>query len=487
MLYYWLGDTENGKRFLVSDNLGEIAKEIPCLKASKSGIKLFLTNYKHYHSQTIYEGIKILPQGFFVEFDFKNSNLVVEPWFEFHRNIAIKNPKQAIKDFRKAVDASIQRIVSKGDKIALMFSGGSDSTLLLDRLVHLGYKNISLFNVETLGQDAQFHRAKVRADTYGFDLNCIEIDPEHAYKDWLEIIGKIYSAPSDIRPNGWVLELPYIYEHLSDHYQKEPVNVIWGYARPFHSIYVRFRQIPFAILAYMVARLVPIKKGIRLNSLGHFALKLLGRINFIDTNKSALDQIPATEQVVVDFFENARHPDELINLKSFFGYVDVQEWELHRFNAISEMYYPNTRNIWPFYDRRFQEVTMTMSLRARFGGWMNWFKMSRPESRKNLTLRAIEKSMPRTSSPAESLLGGNYFGRSSMKRLYQNERCYSEIMKLFSDTQSQALLRDLSAKDLFEKPNSFDEFCSLSIKEIEKLSGVVMLLAHFIANRVKLT
>ena len=485
MLYYWIGDIESGKCLVVSDDLEQIAAEIPDAKASKCGIKLFLTGYKHYHSQTIYEGVKILPQGFFLEFDLTNGSLVVKPWFEFHRHIVITNPKHAQKEFCNAVDASIQRIVSKEDKIALMFSGGSDSTLLLDRLIHLGYKNISLFNVETLGQVAQSHRAKVRAKTYGVELTCIQVHPEQACKDWLEVIGKIYSAPSDVRPNGWASEHPYIYRKLSEYYGKQPVNVMWGYARPFHGCYVRLKHIPFTFLAYALLRLLPATKGQRLNSIGRFCLRLLGKIEFVENNKSALDQMAGTEEVLVDFANEVKHPDELINLKLILGYIDVQEWELHRFQAVSNTYYPQARNVWPFYDRCFQEVTMTMSLRARFGGVMNWLGMQRAESRKNLTVNAIEKELPETSSPAESLLGGNYYGQPSMKALYQHERCYCAINDLFSQPLAQRLLKYLSKEKMFEAPGSFDEFCELSLKKIEKLSGVVLLLAHFIPNRIQ--
>ena len=366
-----------------------------------------------------------------------------------------------------------------------MFSGGSDSTLLLDRLIHLGYKNVSLFNVETLGQVAQSHRAKVRAKAYGIKLTCIEIDPEQAYKDWLKSIGKIYSAPSDVRPNGWASELPCVYRTLSEHYGKRPANIMWGYARPFHGCYVRPKHIPFTFLAYTLLRLFPATKGQHLNLLGRFGLRLLGKIGFVEDNKSALDQIAGTEEVLADCVNEVKHPDELINLKLIFGYIDVQEWELHRFQAESNTYYPQARNVWPFYDRRFQEVTMTMSLRARFGGVMNWLRMYCPKSRKNLTLNAIEKELPETSSPAESLLGGNYYGRPSMKALYQNEKCYCAINDLFSQPQAQRLLEYLSKEGLFEVPRSFNEFCELSVPAIEKLSGVVLLLAHFIPNRIQ--
>ena len=366
-----------------------------------------------------------------------------------------------------------------------MFSGGSDSTLLLDRLIHLGYKNISLFNIETLGQNSRFHRAKVRADSYGLELNCIHIDPSSAYKDWLDIIGKIYSAPSDVRPNGWVLELPHIYEELSKHYDSQPTNIIWGYARGFHAHYLRFRRIPFVFMAHALLRLLPATKGQHLNSIGRFALTLLGKINFLEHNKSTVDQIDAMDKVLFDFVQNIKHPDELINLKMIFGYVHEQEWELHRFQTTSDLYYPEARNVWPFYDRRFQEVSMTMSIRARFGGTMNWFRMYRPESRKSLTLSAIEKDLPKITSAAESLLGGNYLGRTNMKALYKNENCYSAINDLFSQPQAQRILKHLSKEKLFKPPNSFEEFCELSNTEIEMLSGVVLLLAHFTPNGIK--
>lgn len=92
---------------------------------------------------------------------------------------------------------------------------------------------------------------------------------------------------------------------------------------------------------------------------------------------------------------------------------------------------------------------------------------------------------PETSSPAESLLGGNYYGRPSMKALYQNEPFYSSIKNLFSEPQAQGLLKYLSKEDLFKVPRSLDEFCELSLQKIDGLSSVVMLLAHFIPNRVK--
>lgn len=116
---------------------------------------------------------------------------------------------------------------------------------------------------------------------------------------------------------------------------------------------------------------------------------------------------------------------------------------------------------------------------------MNWFRMYRPESRKSLTLSAIEKDLPKITSAAESLLGGNYLGRTNMKALYKNENCYSAINDLFSQPQAQRILKHLSKEKLFKPPNSFEEFCELSNTEIEMLSGVVLLLAHFTPNGIK--
>ena len=482
MLYYWIATVGNSKRLIVSNELGKLAAEVPGLKASEQGIRLFLTSYKHHHSQTIYERVEILPPGFSLDFDLTSGRLSVEPWFNFHRHIAIKNPRKALQIFRSTVDASIQRIVSKEDKIALMLSGGTDSTLLLDRLFHLGYKNVTLFTAELAGQNARVQRAEARARTYGFELECIETNPQ-AYKEWLEIIGKTYTAPSDARPNGWLLELPHVYKRLSEHYSGQSAHIMWGYANAFHSPYIPLKRIPFILLAYILSRFVPIAKGDRLNSIGHFIIWLIGKIHFIQTNKVTISQKQAIEKALIDFINDVRHPDELLNLKSIFGYVKVQEWIMHRFQNAAELYYPQAHNVWPFFDRRFQEVTMTISLRARFGGTANWFNMFSVKSRKNLILKAIERTIPQTTLQ-ESLLGGNSYSRPSMRLLYQHQACYCAINDIFLDPKSQTLLEHLSKQHIFIVPGSFDEFCNLSLPEIEKLSGVLMMLKHFELDKV---
>jgi len=482
MLYYWFGAAKNCNRLVVSDDIRVFPQRIANLGISKHGIRMYFENPNHLHSYTIYERVEILPPGFYLDFDLANGGLSVKPWFQFKHNITVKSYKQAVDLFRAAIDDSIQRLVSKDDTIALMFSGGSDSALLLDRLVSLGFRNVSIFNVAVGGRVTESERAKRVADYYDVNLECIEVSPKQAFKDWLDITDKIYMGPRVSRINGWSAALASLYKKLHEQFDGKPIKVMWGFVHPFHAPYVRVERMPFIFMAYSLLRLFPTTDGKVLNRFGHFALQLLSKNNYINKRKITQSQLPAIESVIADCFDHLVHPDELVNLKLILGYTRMKEWTMHRFRTIPNLYYAEARNIFPFYDRRFQETTVTMSLRSRFGGFMKWLKMSSTESRKNLTIQAVEKDVPR-----RFFLGGNYESRPDWRKLYENKACYSAIIEFLSQPKFKKLIEYLTEQNLLTLPGSYDEFLHLNWEKVYELSGAVILLAHLDPDKIDLS
>ena len=132
---------------IISDNIHILADTVGNTKPSKHGLKLFITDRKHFHSYTIYDEISLLHPGLYIELNKKTFKITNNWWYKPFKNITITNKEIAKTNYLDTLDATILRLVPKGKPAALMFSGGSDSTLLLDRMVKLGYSKIDLFTI----------------------------------------------------------------------------------------------------------------------------------------------------------------------------------------------------------------------------------------------------------------------------------------------------------------------------------------------------
>lgn len=135
VLYYWMDICKSNKtnRLLVSDSLSELIKEIPHLELSLEGISLFFEDRKHLHLQTIYKGVKILLPGALIEFSLSTNKVTFVYWYDFaDPPEASSLSGDAAYDYHRFLDSSIQRTVTKKHPVALMYSGGTDSTLLLE-------------------------------------------------------------------------------------------------------------------------------------------------------------------------------------------------------------------------------------------------------------------------------------------------------------------------------------------------------------------
>jgi hypothetical protein len=473
MIYYCIGKSLNGLRFIACDNIVELSKKMERFELSNKGISQYLEHRKYYQSYTAVEGIKIVQPGFCLEVDLLSEKVSFNSWYNFYSNILIQDPSKAVLAVRKALDASLGRLVSRDDEIALMFSGGSDSALLLDRLTNLGYKNVSLYNVGIKGRNSEKDRAKRTAGFYGFKVNQLDIERDKAIRDWIDAVGNSYMGRSYSRINGWLSVLPSLYRNLAEHYKERRVNVMWGFVHPFILNNFKLVRMSVVFTAFVLAK--NLKSLIR--KYPEAVLKILpvilGKIAFLDKDNYTEEEYTAFKDTMLDFLIQVKHPDELTNLKFIMGQTNQKVWTMNRQKTMADKYCPQARNVFPFVDRQFQEVAVTISLRARFGGFINWLNASNV-SRKNLTLKAFENKLPK-----EYLLGGNYESEPDWQSLYKNEYFYATIEEIITGIKTDADFYNILKDNSIILPESEDEFNRMRYSDIETMMSAVMLSKSF--------
>lgn len=484
MIYYWVGEQNGGKHLLVSDNLNELISLMEAPRLSRHGLELFFSNRKHPHTYTIFEDVAVLPPGFFIEFDISGGDISLKPWFEFQKRIRVKSPKKALSLFRTNLEECIQRLVPRGEPVALMFSGGSDSTLLLESMVDLGYKDLLLCNVAIAGQETERKRAKAIAEQYGFELTIIEVNPEEAVEDWFKNITNTYMGKGTYRIDGWLAALPTVYKNLSMFYNAQPLNIIWGFLMAVHTSHMTLKKMLRIYLLYLILCMAPpsSRKGLESRTGFLSSIEAVKRIlNFSDFyNRENIppDQFAAVGDAIVGYLSTIKNPDELLNLSLILGGFAIRkQWTMYRHETIKNIFYPNARNIFPFFDRGLQEFTVSISHLARFGGIRQWFNMASDTSRKNLQLKAI-KSI----TPTRDIFRGNAEAAPSWQMLFRNRTSYSLFKERMSDPRVSEIIGLIPGNGLYRVPENYDEFVALSTREVEQLSAIAIVLSHIEAQ-----
>jgi hypothetical protein len=473
MIYYWLGKTSDGIRFIASDNIARLIKMVDKADLSRKGISQYLKQRKHYQSYTVIEGVNIIQPGFFLELDLNSGKISFSAWYKFHTNILIQSPSRAVLAIRNALDASINRLVSKDDEIALMFSGGSDSALLLDRLTSRGYRNISLFNVGLKGKNSERERSMRTAKFYGFNVNQIDVESDQAMEDWINVISHSYMGRSYSRINGWLSVLPSVYRRLIEHYESRRVNVMWGYVHPFMLNNSKIVRMPLIYIAYiLIKRLKSIIKKYP-EIITKILPSILGVIVFLEKENYTEEEYEAIKTIIIDVLGKVEHPDELVNLKMMMGLTNQKVWTMHRQRTVADIYYPQARNVFPYVDRQFQEFSGVITLRARFGGFARWMKVTNV-SRKNLTLNAFEKKIQK-----EVILGGNYEAESDWQSLFRNGKFYSHIEKMIESIKKNKFLSSIIKENMVILPESEQEYLKMRYRDMETLMSLIMLKNYF--------
>lgn len=477
MIYYWIKESPDGIRFLAADNIIELSKKIESIEFSYKGVQQYLKDRKYYQSFTALEGVRIIQPGFCLVLDLSSGSISFDAWYSFHNNILISNPTKAVLAIRRTLDESIERLVSKDDEIALMYSGGSDSTLLLDRLVNLGYTNLSLYNVSIKGRNSERKRAEKAAVFYGFKVNQIDVERDEAIHNWMEAISISYIGRAYARINGWLSMLPSLYRHLNEKYSGVRINVMWGFVHPFMLNNFRFSRVPFVYLAFILLK----KMKPLIERHPEAALKtletVLGKIVFLENDNHTEEENAVFKKTIIDMVSKVNHPDELINMKLMMGLTNQKVWTMNRQKTIAEAYCPQARNVFPFVDRKVQETAASISLKARFGGVFKWARVS-DMSRKFLTLNAFESKIPR-----EYILGGNYESRPDWQSLYKNEYFYSRAKEIIDDIKSDEQLSAILKENAVVLPETEEEYENMRYRDIEIMMSALMLEKCFTSRR----
>ena len=464
-VYYYY--SEKKKELTISDNIHLLAKTVNHPKPSKHGLKLFITERKHHHNYTIYDEIYTLHPGLYLELDQKSFRISNKWWYKPFKEITITNAKIAKNSYLLALDLTIQRLIPKDRPAAIMFSGGSDSTLLLDRMLKLGYDNIDLFTICVNGETIQYNYATEKAKMFNMEVIPIFADRENIFEGWKELCKLSYHYLSDLRIDGIFSPSVQVIETIRDHYDSKPSSLVWGsqyaLASPAVStkaIFFKFHAI--TILLKLTRTFHFLKK--RANKL---ALKHL-RSAMLQENLMSKESRTAFEELYLSSFDEITKPDQLLNLFLSTDYNHLKHWWMDWRNKVSSNFYTNAVNIFPFHDREFQESTMPYSLKVRVGGFKNLFNM--PNEYKNLFFTLFDKRVP-----VSSIKRGNYASLPEYFSLFKNENFYNFVNVQLGQPHNRKLVKFIVNECNIKIPSTYNDFLELSTMEVEKLTGIIFL------------
>lgn len=477
-LYYWFDMTADGKTVFVSDNISTLIQILPKAAPSNIGTALFLSDRKHNQTHTIYEGVEVLRPGFMLEYDLQSQDLSVSAWYKPSLPISIFDEATALRDYRDAIDECLERVLDRNKPTALMFSGGSDSTFLLERLEKLGYKDVTLFNIKVSGEVTESLTAEGSAQFYGHPVKSLEVDGRQILDDWFKLFSKCYHYLSDMRIDGMFSPSIQVFKRMNEFYGGRAANVLWGSQYSIASPRVSNTGIARIYLAYFLSRLGRFSISRPLTLRAKLFLKLF-RAQVMDPKRMDQRQLRAHQDLYLQTANQATHPDELVNLHLSLNYNHLKHWWMNWRDLVRREYFPAAVNVYPFHDRVFQQRTMAFSLAVRVGGLMNFRKM--PKKYKAFFIKAFERPIPTT-----KIIGNNKKALPSYFTLFKNQIFYDRVTKLLNDPKSRPLIRHLEQKVGLEVPKTFDDFSKLDFEGVERLSGVAIMLTKFEADGIPL-
>lgn len=475
VLFYWFdGKPDRVRRLLVADTLTDIIRQIPNAKTSKVGIKLFLRDRKHYQTHTVYDNVEVLHPGLYLDLELDTGKLSADYWYKPCRPITITDQKKAVSVYREAVDDALARLVRRDLPVALAFSGGSDSTLLLERLLKLGYNDIKLFNIQVSDNISSYAGRSASHYNKEKDIEIIRNYPEQAKHDWLELLKFCYHYLSDMRIDGMFSASIAFYKELFNYYTGKPITIVWGSQYALASPVIDTGGIlKFYKTFFMNLLLKTFNKDLA----DRVILKGFSMASVLNPEKITAPQLKAFQKQYIDSARAATHPDELLNLHLSLNYNHLKHWWMHWRNIVANRYYPCAINVYPFHERIFQEATMPFSLFLRIGGARNIMKM--PGSKKEFFLNTFEKPIRKG-----EIIGTNYIDLPKDYTLFSNRNFYETITSMLKKADCQPLVRYLEEECGLKIPNSYEEFILLDSEEVEQLSGAVILNSRFKADGI---
>ena len=168
-------------------------------KISKQGASLFFKYGYILGEQTIYEGVKKLLAGHFLEFDLQNQSTKIEKYWEvldyYNQPTLELDYKEAKKQLKEILLDSINLRMVADVPVGLFLSGGYDSSLVASLLKQSGYGNIETF---TIGfEDKKYdesNQAKEIANHLGLKNHLLYCKNQDA-RDILPNLPKYYDEP----------------------------------------------------------------------------------------------------------------------------------------------------------------------------------------------------------------------------------------------------------------------------------------------------
>lgn len=462
--YYYSQEKE---KLIISDNINLLATTINKTKVSKHGLKLFITGRKHMHNFTIYDEIYTLHPGLYIELDKKSFKITNNWWYKPFKKIKINNTKIAKKNYINALDKTIERLIPKDKPAALMFSGGSDSTLLLDRMVKLGYNKIDLFTVCVDGETIQYNYACEKAKIFNMKVNPIFADKENIFNGWKQLFKLCYHYLSDLRIDGIFSPSVQVIKRIKKYYEGNSSTLVWGsqyaLASPVISTKaILFKFYPIFILLRITKHFTFLKERVYKFALNHL------RSAMLQDNLMSKESLLAFENLYRNSFDEINSPDELINLFLSTDYNHLKHWWMDWRNKVSSNFYKNSVNVFPFHDREFQESTMSYSLSVRIGGLRNIFNM--PNSYKNFFFSLFDKHIP-----ISRIKRGNYATLPEYFSLFKNKHFYNFLEEELNKPHNIKLVKFLVKELNIYIPSSYNDLLKLNTKEVEKLTGIIFL------------
>ena len=472
-VYYFY--SKESKELIICDNISELVKYKKTIKASEYGLNLFISQRKYLHSKTIYEGVFMLHPGLYIDLEQTGFDFSIKAWYSPFKEISVNNFKDAKSKYLNAIDNSISRLAPKDIPVAIMFSGGSDSVFLLERMIKLGYKDIELYCLCVKGQEIQFKYAKENALEYGYDVNPIMVNSNDLYADWKELFRYCYNYLSDLRIDGLFAPTLKLFNELKSKYKNKNVTLVWGSQYSLISPVITTKAILFKI--YPVFLLIKLGNVFKFLSglTNYLSLKLI-RSHMLHKEFMGENSQLAFKKLYEDSFRKINHPDQLINLFLSTDYNHLKHWWMDWRNKVSEKFLPNGKNVYPFHDRALQESSMPISLSVRIGGPLKVLKM--PHSYKKFFYELFDNI------ELKKISRGNYTALPEWFSLFANETFYNNLIGDIKKPQNNDLVEFLCSHNNIIIPNSYSEFIKLNTLEIEKISAILYLITRLNEDKI---
>jgi len=446
-IYYYISE----ERIIISDDIKHIPTEFVNLSVERVGN--FLKDRKHYTDKTIYENINELPPGFEITIDLDNPlDYEVKSHFVPIARTSKKSYSEIKVEYMDILSEVLLKSASLDDDIVLAFSGGSDSLLILQELKKLGYKNVELVTFCVEGDVVQKEYANKSASYFGANVTAIEIDPKEAIHCWEDYIKGVYQCMSELRLDGMPIYLLKFYEYVDSRYDN--AKIIWGSQYSIISPSISTKGLGLFNVLTLFTKYIPIMPTSMLEKIleryliykaDHCSDKV--RTEYVNRFRKALD---------------TGEPSQIANLALCDNYNSLKRWWMHHRDQTISFNEYNSKNIYPFHERDFQERMMNYSLKERVGGWKNLLKL--PGQYKKLFYDLLRKDIPKSSYSK-----GNYKTLDEFFTLFKNESTYH----YFKDQFSRDEVKSIASQVGLVLPDTYEGYLQLNTLEVEKFTGLI--------------